>query len=330
MKKIFTVIFIMLIALVVVGCGTDSNKGNSGKEQADLKQTSAAKPQINFTEVAIATLSNDLRENALLASDKYKGKNLKIVGGNLNTIDSDGRYIGIAGPKGFLSKIHASIMNNEQRNQIKLMKRNQPLVLYGHVTDVGEIAGYYIDIIKIIPEEENNNIQSGGTVTNNVIPNNNLQNSTNMNPQSAMPAITSGAISTATHSSADKEGDYIHSALLTVDGDIKTCWSEGVPGIGVGEFIQIYFNGNYKVNGLNIWIGHQKSEDLFYKNARPVAIRVIGSDGSNQVYLLADRMGGQRVNFVKPINVGNVKIVVEKVARGNQYEDTCIAEVSFF
>ena len=101
-------------------------------------------------------------------------------------------------------------------------------------------------------------------------------------------------------------------------------------GLGIGENIAIHFNGTYKVSGMNIWIGHQKTEDLFYKNARPIAVRVIGSDGSNEVYNLNDMFGVQRVNFKNPINASNIKIVVEKVAPGNKYEDTCIAEVKFF
>lgn len=142
--------------------------------------------------------------------------------------------------------------------------------------------------------------------------------------------IISGAIAGTNQSSYDNEDGYHHDAAKTVDGDIKSCWAEGVKGLGIGEFIQINFNGTYKVSGLNIWSGHQKSQDLFYKNARPVAIRVIGSDGSNQVYPIEDRMGMQRVNFISPINVSNIRIVVEKVARGTKYEDTCIAEVGFF
>jgi predicted nucleic acid-binding Zn ribbon protein len=144
------------------------------------------------------------------------------------------------------------------------------------------------------------------------------------------PPITVNAISGAIHSSADNEDGYNHSASLTIDGDIKTCWAEGVKGLGIGEFIQYNFNGNYKVSGLNIWIGHQKTQELFYKNARPVAIKVIGSDGSSAVYQLNDTMGMQRITFKKPINVSNIKIVVERVSPGNKYEDTCIAEVNFF
>lgn len=142
--------------------------------------------------------------------------------------------------------------------------------------------------------------------------------------------ITDNAINGTNQSSFDNEDGYHHDASKAIDGDIKSCWAEGVQGLGIGEFIQVNFNGTYKVSGLNIWAGHQKSQDLYYKNARPVAIRVIGSNGSNAVYPLEDRMGMQRVNFISPINVSNIKIVVEKVAPGNKYEDTCIGEISFF
>lgn len=149
------------------------------------------------------------------------------------------------------------------------------------------------------------------------------------NNQKVQP-IKPGAVSTAYHSSADKEGSYIHSASLAIDGKPESCWSEGVPGLGIGENIVFYFNGTYKVSGLNIWIGHQKSEALFYQNARPTRIRIEGSDGSNVAYALRDTFGAQRVEFKKPINTNLIKIVVDQVVPGNKYEDTCIAEVSFF
>lgn len=142
--------------------------------------------------------------------------------------------------------------------------------------------------------------------------------------------ITPNAVVNAYHSSADQEGNYLHSALLAVDGNPSTCWSEGVPGLGIGENIVIHFNGTYKVSGMNIWVGHQKSEALFYQNARPRSVRVMGSDGSSEVYFLSDTFGVQRVNFRQPINTSLVKIIVDQVMPGNKYEDTCIAEVSFF
>ena len=140
------------------------------------------------------------------------------------------------------------------------------------------------------------------------------------------PIVIAGAY----HSSADQEGNYVHSAKLAVDGNASTCWSEGVKGVGIGENIEIHFNGNYKVSGMDIWIGHQKSEALFYQNARPVVLRIVGSDGSEEVYNLNDTFGSQRVIFKNPITVNKIKLVVERVAMGSKYEDTCIAEVKFF
>lgn len=142
--------------------------------------------------------------------------------------------------------------------------------------------------------------------------------------------IPAGVSMTVYHSSADQEGSYSHSGMLAVDGSVATCWSEGVKGLGIGENIEIQFNDIYKVNGMNIWIGHQKTQELFYQNARPTVIRVLGSDGSDEVYTLRDTFGGQRVNFKYPIKVNKIKIVVVQAAQGSKYEDTCIAEINFF
>ena len=158
----------------------------------------------------------------------------------------------------------------------------------------------------------------------------NTQQPMSSNSNSNVQSFNPSAISSAGQSSFDNEDGYYHDAAKAIDGDIKSCWAEGVKGLGIGEYIQVGFNGTYRLRGLNIWTGHQKTQDLFYKNARPVAIRVIGSDGSNEVYGLNDMMGMQRVNFRTPINVNSVKIVIDKIVRGNKYEDTCIAEVSFF
>lgn len=142
--------------------------------------------------------------------------------------------------------------------------------------------------------------------------------------------ITMDAIASTSQSSADVEGDYVHSAKLTIDGNMKSCWSEGVEGLGVGQYVRYGFNGMYQVSGLNIGIGHQKTQDLFYMNSRPGKIRVVGSDGSSVVCQLNDTMGMQRVTFDKPIVTNSIKIIVEEAIPGTKYEDTSFAEVSFF
>lgn len=143
-------------------------------------------------------------------------------------------------------------------------------------------------------------------------------------------SVPKNHIISAEHSSADAEGSYVHSAALAIDNNPASCWSEGVPGLGIGESIVIGFNNTYKVSGMRIWIGHQKSQDLFYKNARPSAIRVLGSDGSNQLYNVQDVFGPQDINFVQPVNANSIKLIIEKAKPGSTYEDTCISEVLFY
>ena len=207
----------------------------------------------------------------------------------------------------------------------------------GNVTDT-EFIVRFIDIRKFedalanpYKQTDTNNfpVNNNGQAANNAVYNSTYSNSSNTGNQ-MYPPISLNAIAGSSQSSADVEGSYVHSAALTVDNNTASCWSEGVPGLGIGENITINFNGIYKVSGMDIWIGHQKSNELFYQNARPTRIRLAGSDGSSEVYYLSDQFGMQRINFTKPINTKYVNITIEQAARGNKYEDTCISEVKFF
>ena len=197
------------------------------------------------------------------------------------------------------------------------------MMLSKYISSPKEVASSPATTIK---SSAANGVSKTGSVSQDVAQKNSFTNNSGVDAQS----IPAGAIVAAYHSSADQEGSYIHSAKLAIDGNIASCWSEGVKGLGIGENIEIHFNGNYKVSGMNIWIGHQKSQALFYQNARPTALRVVGSDDSSDIYRLQDVFGPQRITFTKPIIANKVKLIVERVVPGNKYEDTCIAEVNFF
>lgn len=200
----------------------------------------------------------------------------------------------------------------------------------GTVTDSVFIVKF-IDIrrLKDVLNKPANQITPNNSQNTNVQPNT-YPTQNNNTSQAVYPVISPNAIIGSNHSSADVEGSYVHSAGLTIDNNTSSCWSEGAPGLGIGENIVIHFNNTYKVSGMKIWIGHQKSQDLFYKNARPSAIRVMGSDGSDYLYNLQDVFGPQDVNFAQPINVNRIKLIIEKAKRGTTYEDTCISELLFF
>ena len=113
------------------------------------------------------------------------------------------------------------------------------------------------------------------------------------------------------------------------DGDIKTCWAEGVPGYGIKECIFYQFADMYTIHGFNIWNGYQKSEDLYYKNSRPLALRV-SAVGYEETHYLKDTMGMQRIDLKRPVKMREVQIFIEDVAKGSKFDDTCISEISFY
>lgn len=143
-------------------------------------------------------------------------------------------------------------------------------------------------------------------------------------------SYTTKQVSGVSHSSALKDGGSEYAGSLTTDGDIKTCWAEGEKGLGLGESLDFKFNDTYEISGMDIWIGYQKSQDLFKKNARPRIIDIFASDGSDETYELQDVMGSQRIIFKKPIKTNSIKLIILKATPGDKYDDTCISEVKFF
>lgn len=156
-------------------------------------------------------------------------------------------------------------------------------------------------------------------------------------PETAQPvpgaeAIRDDAVWNVIADSYLSEADFHmeHTADRVIDGSLDTAWAEGVPGYGVGQSITLVFDGEYQVSGLQIWAGYHKSEDLFYKNARPQQIRVILTGGMEMTYSLQDVMGKQTLYFDTPAVTDAVTILIDSVYPGTVYEDTVISEISLF
>lgn len=125
----------------------NSQKQNVGSSstQSD-SQTQSRK----YTSVTAKNLEDALNDNALKASNTYKGQYLEITG-YLNNIDASGKYISInAGEYDWsLVLIQCYIKNSSQRDIIANMSSGDRIVIRGKCTDVGEIMGYSIDIDEI-------------------------------------------------------------------------------------------------------------------------------------------------------------------------------------
>ena len=141
--------FWLIVVIVVVAISSSSNDTNTTNPTSSSTSTESNET-IEYTVVDIDELEDALTNNAAAAKDKYKGKYVEIKG-RLGTIDADLKYISLLSitDEWDFSGIHCSIKNNEQKEVVKTLSKDQTITIKGKITDVGEVLGYYLDIIEI-------------------------------------------------------------------------------------------------------------------------------------------------------------------------------------
>lgn len=146
-KKERTPIWLIVLAIFILLFVVKFFSNNSETEKKE-------EIPVTYIECDINTMKKEIDENALSASEKYKGKYIEFVG-KVNNIDSDGKYISVAplDAKNYsLFSIHCSIKNESQKKIIMQVKKDDKIKIKGKVNSVGEIIGYTVDIKEIITE----------------------------------------------------------------------------------------------------------------------------------------------------------------------------------
>ena len=145
--------------------------------------------------------------------------------------------------------------------------------------------------------------------------------------QAEIPEICMRDVKDVSASSYLSEKNIKHLPDRIMDGDVTTAWVEGSDGNGEGESITFTFGDLYVVSDIKIWNGYQKSEDLYYKNARPSELELEFSDGSTERISLQDIASGFQEFALERHVTSYVKIKIISTYDGNKYEDTVISEV---
>ena len=117
-------------------------------EQAKEQEKAAAEAN-KYVEADIDILINDVQNNAAAANKNYKGKFVKIVGGILDHVESDGDYISISNGDMTLVHVQCFPKNKEVKEQMLNLSNGQNVTVYGKITRVGGIIGYSLDMDKI-------------------------------------------------------------------------------------------------------------------------------------------------------------------------------------
>lgn len=145
--------------------------------------------------------------------------------------------------------------------------------------------------------------------------------------QVEIPEIRMRDVKDVSASSYLSEKNIKHVPDRIMDGDTTTAWVEGVDGNGEGESITFTFGDLYAVSDIKIWNGYQKSEDLYYKNARPAELELEFSDGSTERISLQDISSGFQEFALERHVTSYVKVKIVSTYDGSKYEDTVISEI---
>ncbi len=145
------------------------------------------------------------------------------------------------------------------------------------------------------------------------------------------------------------KGMYV--PFKSVDGKTDTAWVEGVPGPGIGQWIQFDFQyplnrplnrtnpyphnspAYYKqmeiVYRIGIINGCAKNKEIYYANNRVKRLQLSFSEGEKRTVDLKDGVLGFQIFKTGRIPSKWVKMTIEDVYKGSKYDDTCISEVFF-
>lgn len=165
-KRPWFIILIVVILLGAVGSAGSGGQepqegvtaaGSEGKEPqvGDVQSTQdPQEPEIVYTPYEVQTLMDDLQENALKAAQTYEDQYVELTG-DLNVVDSSGKYISItpSGDQFAFIGVQCYLKSDEQRDVVMNSAIGDRLTVKGKITSVGEVMGYSLDIDEISKAE---------------------------------------------------------------------------------------------------------------------------------------------------------------------------------
>ena len=152
--KLKWVILIILVGAIIGAVAGESDSKSGGSTTTATSSTASKQKKeeaapIEYTSVSVNDMMDALNNNAMGASDKYKGKYLEITG-KLTNIDAAGKYIDLMADGDFeIIGVQCYIKSDDQKAKITSMSKGDTVTLKGKCTDVGEVLGYSFDITEI-------------------------------------------------------------------------------------------------------------------------------------------------------------------------------------
>lgn len=144
------------------------------------------------------------------------------------------------------------------------------------------------------------------------------------------PGSSLYASSATASSEYPADGDGAYHPIFASDGVRDTMWCEGVAdGDGVGEWVEFDLGGSTSVKGMKICAGMCSGFDMFKKGNAPTTLTALFADGASQQFTLKELPLPQAVTFDSAHATGTVKLRIDAVRAGSEFNDTCISDVEF-
>lgn len=141
--------------------------------------------------------------------------------------------------------------------------------------------------------------------------------------QEALPAKSAEATSVIRQEGVD------NSAGKLIDGSEKTSWQEGEDGPGTGETVTLTLDSDSMVRYLSFKLGNWHGERYYKGNNRPRELKITVGDVSETIEF-PDVQKEQWVELSEPVNTSEISLMIVSVYEGNEWDDTCIAEVGVY
>lgn len=122
------------------------------------------------------------------------------------------------------------------------------------------------------------------------------------------------------------DGDGPYSAGKAADGMVDSMWCEGnKEGDGKGEWIELDLGSGKTVSEIEVVNGIGSSMTVWKKGNRATNVTLTFSDGSTKSATLKDSHRPQTVKIGK--QTSKIKLTVDGVTKGTEYNDLCISEI---
>jgi hypothetical protein len=108
----------------------------------------------------------------------------------------------------------------------------------------------------------------------------------------------------------------------------KSCWAEGAPGDGIGEWLELTPKFPVLLDSVEIVNGLTASDTLFAANNRVKDAELTVNGNDTLAIQLPDRMTPTAIALPEKVGpIKSIRITIRSVYPGSKYQDTCITQV---